>query len=664
MPEKIAIFGGGAASIAAAFHLSSQPDWQRRFDITVYQQGWRLGGKGASGRNAHLGQRIEEHGLHSWFGFYANAFRMMREVYDSLRRPPGTPLAGWRDAFRPQDYIVLAEQIGGAWRPWHMVLPERPGEPGDSGAPLTPWQLGAALMEWIQRWLADLHALAPLGHTDPVTSDAAPLSEAFVQLDAGFEARYSHLKIDNDALRRSLTLLDIARTVLRGMLADGVFERGFDAINDEDLRAWLARHGGDRDLCIESAPVRAAYDLLFAYEDGDFTRPNLEAGTMLRFVLRILFGYRGSVMFKMQAGMGDTVFAPLYQLLAARGVRFRFFHQVEQLLPDGDAVDVITLNVQAALAGASYDPLVMVNGLACWPSAPDGAQLDPAQAALLREHGVDLESYWSDWPALYKQRFGAALPQITLRRGRDFDKVIFGIGVGALPLLCPRLVERSAPLAAACKLRTVATQACQVWLDRDLAQLGWTVQPKGQQPVLTAFAEPYDTWAPMDQVLAREAWPAPAPRSVSYFCGALPIALYPPRTDSDFPARAAALAHDGALRLLDARIQALWPAAGVPGVFPWHWLIDPAARSGPARFEAQYWRANVDPSERYVQSVAGSTRWRPTAEQSGLSNLVLTGDWLKTGLDAGCVEAAVMAGMQASRAISGYPALIEGESDW
>ena len=37
--------------------------------------------------------------------------------------------------------------------------------------------------------------------------------------------------------------------------------------------------------------------------------------------------------------------------------------------------------------------------------------------------------------------------------------------------------------------------------------------------------------------------------------------------------------------------------------------------------------------------------------------------WLRTGLDSGCVEAAVMAGMQASRAISAYPATIPGDSD-
>ena len=57
-PQKIAILGGGVGSMTAAYYLSDLPGWQKNYDITVYQQGWRLGGKGASGRNARMGQRI------------------------------------------------------------------------------------------------------------------------------------------------------------------------------------------------------------------------------------------------------------------------------------------------------------------------------------------------------------------------------------------------------------------------------------------------------------------------------------------------------------------------------------------------------------------------------------------------------------------------------
>ena len=95
---RIAILGGGVGSVTAAFHLS-KPGWETRFEsITLYQQGWRLGGKGASGRGPGL--RIEEHGLHIWLGFYENAFRMMRECHEELDRyeREGTPR--WPIPFR------------------------------------------------------------------------------------------------------------------------------------------------------------------------------------------------------------------------------------------------------------------------------------------------------------------------------------------------------------------------------------------------------------------------------------------------------------------------------------------------------------------------------------------------------------------------------------
>jgi uncharacterized protein with NAD-binding domain and iron-sulfur cluster len=381
-------------------------------------------------------------------------------------------------------------------------------------------------------------------------------------------------------------------------------------------------------------------------------------------MMRLAFAYRGSVMYKMRAGMGDVMFAPMYELLAARGVRFEFFHRVEELVPKDGAVDAIRMTVQAQLKGNTYRPLVDVKGLPCWPSGPDYSQIDPAQAALMQEHDIDLESWWSRWPAVFREAFGTPLPERLLSRGRDFDRVVLGIAAGALPVVAPKLLAASPALqAASSRLRTTATQAYQVWMNRDVAQLGWLNQPNNQLPILTAFSDPYDTWAAMDQVLAYEDWPAAhTPRSVSYFCGVFPAAAYPPQADTGFPARAAAQAKANAIEQLEERIGGLWPAARAG--FPWQWLVDPLEGEGRARFDRQYWRANVGPSERYVLSVPGSSVARPTSAASGLSNLYLAGDWLRTGLDSGCVEAAVMGGMQASRALTGYPEKIEGDSDF
>jgi uncharacterized protein with NAD-binding domain and iron-sulfur cluster len=685
--QKIAVLGGGVGSMTAAFWLTSQPGWQERYQVTVYQQGWRLGGKGASGRNAQLGQRIEEHGVHVWFGFYANAFAMIRSVYEQLQRAPSAPLATWDQAFRPQDYGALAEQVGQEWRPWHIVMPHRPGQPGTGSEPVTPWQLALAAIAMLRRWNRDLLAIVPqraaapdlgaawdallaLGYALPADAghhtdnDRALLARPLEKIQRELNSAARFAALDNDEVRHLLMLLNIGATVLKGMLADGVFTRGFGAINGEDFRAWLARHGGDRDLSVNSALVRWLYDLAFAYEDGDIARPAIEAGTALRGALRLFFAYRGSVMYKMQAGMGDVVFAPMYQLLAARGVRFEFFHQVAEVLPGDGAVEAIRMTLQAQVQGNRYRPLVDVKGLPCWPNRPDHSQLDPAQAALMQEYDIDLESHWTPWPSIFREAFGTPLPERTLVRGRDFDQVVFGIAAGALPVVAPALLAASPVLRAASeRLRTVATESYQVWMKPDLGQLGWTVQPGGQLPILSGFSDPYDTWAAMDQVLAFEDWPAAiAPRSVSYFCGVFPAAAYPPQSDAGYPARAAAAARADAVTQLDQRIGQLWPAAR--GGFQWQWLVDPGEAEGVARFDRQFWRANVDPSARYVLSVPGSSAARPVSSVPGLSNLFLAGDWLRTGLDSGCVEAAVMGGMQAARAISGYPERIEGDSDF
>ena len=47
---RIAILGGGMAGLAAAWALTDPQADSAVESVTVYQRGWRLGGKGASGR--------------------------------------------------------------------------------------------------------------------------------------------------------------------------------------------------------------------------------------------------------------------------------------------------------------------------------------------------------------------------------------------------------------------------------------------------------------------------------------------------------------------------------------------------------------------------------------------------------------------------------------
>lgn len=210
----------------------------------------------------------------------------------------------------------------------------------------------------------------------------------------------------------------------------------------------------------------------------------------------------------------------------------------------------------------------------------------------------------------------------------------------------------------------------QLWFALPLGKLGWP-DPSG---VLTGYYEPMDTWSDMSFLLPRETWdPQRGPGQISYFCSPFkPTGPPPPpahgRAASDYGARQLAAVKAGALPWLDKRLTQLLPGTvGAHGRFDRALLFAPGAQTGDERLDAQYFRVNVDPpSELYVQSVPGSTRHRLAAAGSGVDNLFLAGDWVRTGINAGyagCVEAAAMAGLQAVRAISGRDIPIVGESD-
>lgn len=56
-------------------------------------------------------------------------------------------------------------------------------------------------------------------------------------------------------------------------------------------------------------------------------------------------------------------------------------------------------------------------------------------------------------------------------------------------------------------------------------------------------------------------------------------------------------------------------------------------------------------------------RWSVDASHLGFDNAFGAGDWLYTGMNCGCVEGALMVGLRAARAISGYPRVILGNDE-
>src|SRR3954451_24481552 len=144
---RVAILGGGIAGLSAAFELTETDD----YDVTVYTTGWRLGGKGASSNNKALGNRVEEHGLHLWFGFYENAFDLMRRTYAAMDPPQSID-----DHFTPVKEIVLGEDFHGRSVLRELHPPPIPGQPGVGDHAVDFWTVAKTSLAW----LLDLEARA------------------------------------------------------------------------------------------------------------------------------------------------------------------------------------------------------------------------------------------------------------------------------------------------------------------------------------------------------------------------------------------------------------------------------------------------------------------------------------------------------------------------
>jgi uncharacterized protein with NAD-binding domain and iron-sulfur cluster len=691
---KVAVLGGGMGAITAAFELTA-PHLRGRYDVTVYQPGWRLGGKCASGRGGG-DRRIEEHGLHVWFGFYANAFQMIQRCYEEWSPPRSYPIRTWQDAFKKCNDIVVFESWRDRWTPWHLHLPpddEIPGSDHDvtpadffqgllqrllcefqlmrhetvaaaatnvtgAGAdrPRQPGQAAdlahrlehvylSRLFKQISR-AASAYAQAA-GRQRPARRQAQRLEKLLCDLKHWLLQAALAPWIDHDHVRRFAIMLDLGITVAIGLIADDVFCSGFGKLNREDLWAWLRRHGAEPLTLEHAAVIKALYDLVFAYREGDKRRPDLAAGKALQAMIRIALQYKGAVLWKMQAGMGDTVFTPLYDVLRRRGVRFRFFHRVTNLgvSEDGRTVATIEVQPQVRLRHRHYDPIVIVDGLRCWPSEPRWSQLE--RGAELERSAVNFEN----------ESNPLGLDPVTLEAGRDFDEVVLGIPVGGLPEICGELAAANGRFKRMLdNADTVMTEGIQLWLSQTATGCGWPYQ----SAIATSYADHADTYSNMSQLLSRERWIGSVrPREVVYLCGVIDHAGVATQSDADARVR------HNARAFLENDAEPLWPQlVGANGSFDWSALCDGSGAEGETRLDAQFLRANFQPSERYVMTRAGSVRHRLAADESGFHNLKLAGDWTRNGLDGGSVEAAVTSGMQASRAISGSPAEIQGERGW
>ncbi len=701
--QRIAILGGGVASLAAAWELTRTPELRAQHDVTVYQMGWRLGGKGATGRNLEPGKglRIEEHGLHIWLGFYDNAFALIQDAYAELVAEglaPDSPIRTWQQAFTPQSFTPVGLGDGVTWLP--VTWPTNSKTPGAEGPP-HPLHAIAATLELLGkavfatwgrhplRWACVLwrmwriRAAAGKLATDAVEGNAEHLKTIHDHVEAmAAEFRKVGDKPGDGWIlaRLVLDLIEIGLACLRGFLNPkyGLLKDfDLDRIDGYEFLAWLVENGAPahigalrvtENLAAPRQPfLRALYDLAFAYRQADVggakkMTADFAAGAALRCCIRICAGYKGAVLYEMLAGMGEVAVAPLYLVLKARGVKFEFFSKVEALhLSDNrNWIERIAIREQAQPADGkgAYDPLFAVGGLPCWPNTPFWDQLADGEA--LAAAKTNFESHWLQVPA------GYAMPLRELKLGEDFDQVVLGISIGAFKDFangevspCAELIAASPQFAAmTAVVGIVPTHAEQLWLNRDLPALGWT----DARPAMVGSVEPFDVWADMTRSIPREGWAGTPPASLHYFCGPLNTDAYTkPASDFAVPANALGGVHERTRDWLERYTGSIWPKAAHPdGGIDWSVLYG-GEGEGAARLGWQFLRANIDPTECCPATWSGTTQYRLRAEGAGFMNLTLAGDWTRTGTNTACVESAVMSGMAASRAICGEPKYIPGE---
>lgn len=704
MKKKIAIIGGGPAGLSAAFHLTSEEGWKEKLDITIYQMGWRLGGKGSTGRDEHKDHRLEEHGIHGFCRFYFNTFEMMKKAYgelceESLAR---LPVKTMDQAFIGSSYTLGIEHTGDSWTVRPGRLPRKGGKPWEDGdsftSPSSRGVVSGLLEETIRRGRdGDLDALGwndlvpatnrmpdPTGAAVKVdqalrrairattevldTKDAtAALSLALIVqgIDAVRTDLVSLIAAAVDSARegrdqgalRALTSVDLYLAVFRGLVDDFVLWPGFDldTLDSIDYRAWLKRHGASP-ATLDSSSVYAVANMLFAYPEGDTDRePALSAASWLGWFLRVVLG-RGDYFYLMAAGTGETVILPLYLLLVERGVRFEFFHRLTSLESGQDeqgrcVVDTLVFDRQAvAKLESGYDPVDVAPqlGFGVWPDQP----------LLDRLHNGKVGEDYEAWPGI------DTVDEVPLRRGEHFDYVVWAIPPSMIPLVGDAELQARWSEVVRC-LPTIATQAAQIWLTTPTLELG----PECEYPeryATAAFPNPLNGMVSFDDVLGFEGGGPNGPKGLFYLCG--PIAFDGEPSEETRPRDLEAVLDNvrETLRQIGHFLPKAIPRPPDPSEpmqidFALLHTAGGGSPNGPDRLLQQYFRVNSRPTEAYVQAPAGSASGRLDPWDCGYANMVPAGDWIYTGINVGAFEGAVTGGKLAAFALTGKPKVADIE---
>ena len=315
-PKKVAVLGGGLGSMAALIGIVSAPDWNGQYEFTVYEKSWRLGGKGASGREPVTpdaadpwgnGSRILEHGLHIWLGFYDNAFHYIQAAFASMGED-------WSNFYTPLDMVVFQEDIDGKKDPWAMKFPDNDYTPGTEGEFLSPVVYLKMAWQFFRENFDKAGGVKELQKLHSATLDGGDKSNAahlnffekieekvkesakdkledliegiFEDIETAIEAEdfealaksielfrslapwnileaiFNEIMRKDAGLRHIFIMLDITFTVVYGMIKDDILFKGFDSVNNIEFLDWMKKtwrqQVGDG-YPIDQVPLRSSF---------------------------------------------------------------------------------------------------------------------------------------------------------------------------------------------------------------------------------------------------------------------------------------------------------------------------------------------------------------------------------------------------------------------
>ena len=718
--KKIAILGSGMSALTAAYELTSYENWQDHYDITIYQMGWRLGGKTATGRGPK--ERIQEHGIHIAQGWYENAFRLIQDSYKECEKHnlmPDSPFKSWDQAFDREDTTLLThfDPKRNKWIKKNIIFPSNDYTPGQGGplpfSAIVKKAIGLiaeilfgkdpnkkTLLDAISNSTHEIKAPSHHPHWDHFKDKfenfvkdkvfrhegekllhfLGELVDDLVSSDQKHEHRQKHHSIINeiiDALGKWIAkiidgiadhdeyfywlavFVEFGIVNMKGTFADvynpETHELDYDSINDLDYRSWLKNHGASERL-LSSAMVRFLYTGTFHNLTGADQQGSLAAGVGLHFLTNSA-GYKGSFVWKFKAGTADTMITPIYLVLKNRGVNFKFFHKVEQVhYSDSGEIEEVSMAEQVTLKNGTYTPTYKLKGLDVWPGEPLYDQIDDAQAKKLKEGNYDLEESWCGW-----ENVG----QVKLEKGKDFDYVILGIPIDVLggnEGICKEIIANNeAWRNMYTNVKSIPTMSMQLWIKPNLKELGMNLPdwgfPEGSLPNLVTYADPQYSFIDMSQVLPYEDWDNEKPGVLIYYTGSfLDPEVIPPFSEHNYP-------HEQLERIMRVSEQWLRDKMGwffknaTTLEYPEGMRLDVIhdfsgeAKTDYGRLKTQFFRANVNPTDRYTLSLPGSNKYRLKANESGFDNLIITGDWINFGVNVGYYEGAIVSGLQAGQAI-------------